>query len=93
MGMKGAFLVEGGEERSVGVWNKCLDLDSTMLYTESMDETSCKSNRNVFYGCHYHVVWYPKDRRKVLVPLLMSGSNRLFVRSVKSTRQRSKNSK
>lgn len=26
-----------------------------------------KSNRNVFYTCHYHVVWCPKYRRKVLV--------------------------
>ncbi len=39
-----------------------------MLYTDSMDETSYKSNRNVFYACHYHVVWCPKYRRKVLVP-------------------------
>src|SRR5215470_7426187 len=31
-----------------------------------MSETS-KSNRNVFYRCHYHVVWCPKYRRKVLV--------------------------
>src|SRR5260370_10250055 len=33
-----------------------------------MDETSYKSNRNVCYACHYHVVWCPKYRRKVLVP-------------------------
>lgn len=26
-----------------------------------------KSNRNVFYACHYQVVWCPKYRRKVLV--------------------------
>jgi len=26
-----------------------------------------RSNRNVFYSCHYHVVWCPKYRRKVLV--------------------------
>ncbi len=32
-----------------------------------MDETSYKSNRNVCYACHYHVVWCPKYRRKVLV--------------------------
>lgn len=31
-----------------------------------MSET-CKSNRNVFYSCHYHVVWCPKYRRKVLI--------------------------
>lgn len=27
-----------------------------------------KSNRNVFYACHYHVVWCPNYRRKVLLP-------------------------
>lgn len=26
-----------------------------------------KSNRNVFYSCHYHVVWCPKYCRKVLI--------------------------
>lgn len=31
-----------------------------------MSETY-KSNRNVFYSCHYHVVWCPKYRRKVLI--------------------------
>lgn len=31
-----------------------------------MSETY-KSNQNVFYSCHYHVVWCPKYRRKVLV--------------------------
>ncbi len=41
-----------------------------LLYTKSMDETSYKSNRNIFYACHYHVVWCPKYRRKVLVPPL-----------------------
>ena len=25
-----------------------------------------KSNRNVVYKCHYHVVWCPKYRRSVL---------------------------
>ncbi len=33
-----------------------------------MDETSYKRNWNVFYACHYYVVWCPKYRRKVLVP-------------------------
>jgi putative transposase len=37
-----------------------------MLYTDSMGETE-KSNRNVYYACHSHVVWCPKYRRKVLV--------------------------
>jgi putative transposase len=31
-----------------------------------MSETY-KSNRNVFYSCHFHVVWCPKYRRKVLI--------------------------
>jgi len=31
-----------------------------------MSETY-KSNRNVWYSCHYHVVWCPKYRRKVLI--------------------------
>jgi putative transposase len=26
-----------------------------------------RSNRNVIYACHYHVVWCPKYRRKLLV--------------------------
>jgi putative transposase len=26
-----------------------------------------KSNANIVYNCHYHVVWCPKYRRKVLV--------------------------
>ena len=60
MGMKGAFLVGDGKEWSVGVWNKCLDIDSTTLYSESLDETSSKSNRNVFNACPYPVVWCPK---------------------------------
>ncbi len=29
--------------------------------------TEYRSNRNVCYACHYHVVWCPKYRRKVLV--------------------------
>jgi len=27
-----------------------------------------KSNRNVFYACHWHAVWCPQYRRKVLLP-------------------------
>lgn len=30
-----------------------------------MSETD-RSNNNVYYSCHYHVVWCPKYRRKVL---------------------------
>ncbi|MDQ2904671.1 MAG: IS200/IS605 family transposase [Ktedonobacteraceae bacterium] len=29
--------------------------------------TVVKSNANIVYNCHYHVVWCPKYRRKVLV--------------------------
>ena len=27
---------------------------------------TCKSNNNIVYSCKYHVVWCPKDRRKIL---------------------------
>lgn len=37
-----------------------------MLYTETMVQ-EYRSNRNIFFACHYHVVWCPKYRRKVLV--------------------------
>ena len=30
-------------------------------------ETVVSSNNNIVYTCHYHVVWCPKYRRKVLV--------------------------
>ena len=30
-------------------------------------DTLARSNRNIVYNCHYHVVWCPKYRRKVLV--------------------------
>jgi putative transposase len=30
-------------------------------------ETIVRSNVNIVYNCHYHVVWCPKYRRKVLV--------------------------
>jgi putative transposase len=30
-------------------------------------ETVVSSNNNIVYNCHYHVVWCPKYRRKVLV--------------------------
>jgi putative transposase len=29
--------------------------------------TVVRSNANIVYNCHYHVVWCPKYRRKVLV--------------------------
>ena len=37
-----------------------------MLYNENMSK-EYKNNHNVYYACHYHVVWCPKYRRKVLV--------------------------
>lgn len=30
-------------------------------------DTVVKSNADIVYNCHYHVVWCPKYRRKVLV--------------------------
>lgn len=30
-------------------------------------DTIVRSNTNIVYNCHYHVVWCPKYRRKVLV--------------------------
>lgn len=38
-----------------------------MWYNVFMSERIFKSNSNVTYSCHYHVVWCPKYRRKVLV--------------------------
>jgi putative transposase len=29
--------------------------------------TAVNSNKNIFYNCHYHIVFCPKYRRKVLV--------------------------
>lgn len=37
-----------------------------MLYTVPISAITYKSNRNVYYSCKDHVVWYPKYRRKVL---------------------------
>ena len=31
------------------------------------DEIELKTNNNIAYNCHYHVVFCPKYRRKVLV--------------------------
>lgn len=31
-----------------------------------MDEQDVRSNRNVVWRCHYHVVWCPKYRRRVI---------------------------
>ena len=44
-----------------------MTLYSLLLYNVPMMKTAYQSNRNVFYACHYHVVWCPKYRRKVLV--------------------------
>ena len=51
-----------------GAWelgSKPLTLYISLLYTTCMDEM--RSNNTVSYNIHYHVVWYPKYRRKVLV--------------------------
>jgi len=43
-----------------------------------MSETY-KSNRNVFYNCHYHVVWCPKYRRKILVQAIEARLKEIIV--------------
>ncbi len=43
-----------------------LTLYSTKLYNVCMEQT-LRSNHHVTYNCHYHVVWCPKYRRKVLI--------------------------
>ena len=43
-----------------------LTLYISVLYNVSMEQVS-RSNHNVTYVCHFHVVWCPKYRRKVLV--------------------------
>lgn len=42
-----------------------IDIDRGCLYHANMSETY-RSNNNVYYSCHYHVVWCPKYRRNVL---------------------------
>jgi putative transposase len=37
-----------------------------------------KSNWNVFYACHYHGVWCPKYRRKVLLPPIEERLKQIF---------------
>lgn len=32
-----------------------------------MKDIKYKSNNNIVYSCKYHIIWYPKYRRKVLV--------------------------
>ena len=38
-----------------------------MLYNVCMEEEKIRTKNNVAYRCHFHVVWCPKYRRKVLV--------------------------
>ena len=65
MGMKDAFLfgLGRGTTRSGFL---LLTLDRPVLYTGTMVQ-EYRSNRNVFFACHYHALWCPKYRRKVLV--------------------------
>ena len=37
-----------------------------------------RSNRNVFCACHYHVVWCPKYRRKLLVGRIETRLNQII---------------
>ena len=41
-------------------------LTDEQWYNTNMN-TTYKSNNNVVYSCKYHIVWCPKDRRKVLI--------------------------
>lgn len=64
-GIEGRSFVEAGVEEHTVV------LD-TLAIASGMRDTSCmriavQSSRNVVYTCHYHVVFCPKYRRKVLV--------------------------
>ena len=45
-----------------------------------------KSNRNVVYSCKYHVVFYPKYRRKVLTELIQKDLRSIILEICK-TRQ------
>jgi putative transposase len=41
-----------------------------------------KSNSNIVFNCHYHVVWCPKYRRKVLTPPIDTRLKELIQESV-----------
>ena len=55
----GTISARGGEELA-------LDISTVFCYNPSMDAV-VKSNQNIVYSCHYHIVFCPKYRRKVLV--------------------------
>jgi putative transposase len=50
----------------MGMKGAHLTLYSMHVYNVSMDE-EIRTNHTVAYRCHYHVVWCPKYRRKVLL--------------------------
>lgn len=50
----------------MGMKGAPLKLYTCMLYNVSMHE-EIRTNHTVAYRCHYHVVWCPKYRRKVLL--------------------------
>jgi hypothetical protein len=65
--MKDAFLHFGaGGRGATRSGFLLLTLDNQELYTGTMVQ-AYRSNRNVIFACHYHVVWCPKYRRKLLV--------------------------
>jgi putative transposase len=45
-------------------------------------DTTVRSNSNIVYNCHYHVVWVPKYRRKVLVPPIDARLKVLIIETV-----------
>lgn len=63
--MKDAFLFGQGRGAARSSF-LLLTLDRPVLYTGTLVR-DYRSNRNVFFACHYHAVWCPKYRRKVLV--------------------------
>jgi putative transposase len=45
-------------------------------------DTTVRSNSNIIYNCHYHVVWVPKYRRNVLVPPIDARLKVLIIETV-----------
>src|SRR5579859_418520 len=49
-------------------WRRVDNLDKSSKIAEALSvKTVVHSNQNIVYNCHYHVVFCPKYRRKVLV--------------------------
>lgn len=50
-------------------------------------DTEVKSNSNVVYNCHYHVVWVPKYRRKVLLDPIDVRLKELIIETIQKWKQ------